>query len=272
MVLSRIRRLLAASLCLFCGFAGMAAAQPLPPHTTTLAEIQARSTLRVCIWPDYYSISFRNPRNGQLEGIDIDLARMLAERLGRRVEFIDTNFAEFIGRLERRDCDIAMFGVGITPARAARIAFSQPYLISRVYAVTRRDGGSIARWDDIDQPGNVVAVAAGTLMEPLMRQTLRQAEMLVVRPPNSREAELQSGRADVFMSDYPYTRRMMVMHDWMRIIDPPGPFGETSYGFAMAPGDAAWLAEVNAFLDAVRADGRLAAAAERAGLSPIVSR
>jgi len=109
-------------------------------------------------------------------------------------------------------------------------------------------------------------------MEPLMRQTLARAEMLVVRPPNSPESELHSGRADGFMSDYRCTRRMMVMHDWMRIIEPPGPFGEPSYGFAMRQGDAAWLAEVNAFLGAVRADGRLAAAAARAGLSPIVTR
>ena len=105
-----------------------------------------------------------------------------------------------------------------------------------------------------------------------MRQTLAWAEMLVVRPPNSPESELQSGRADGFMSEYPCTRRMMVMHGWMRIIEPPGPFGEPSYGFAMRQGDAAWLAEVNAFLGAVRADGRLAAAAARAGLSPIVTR
>jgi ABC-type amino acid transport substrate-binding protein len=243
-----------------------------PSAGDRLAAMRARGEIRVCIWPDYYSISFRNPRNGALEGIDIELAGLLARRLDLRLTFIDTNFAEFMDRLERGDCDIAMFGVGITPPRAARIAFSQPYLISRVYAVTRREGGSVASWADIDQPGNVVAVAAGTIMEPLMRQTLRRAEMLVVQPPRTREAELQAGRADVFMSDYPYTRRMVLLHDWVRIIDPPGPFGETRYGWAVVQGDAAWLAEVNAFIDAARADGSLVAAAERAGLGPIVAR
>lgn len=247
-----------------------ARAQPAP--TERLAAMRAAGVLRACIWPDYYSISFRNPRNGTLEGIDIELAGLLAARLGLRLEFVETNFAEFIARVEARDCDIAMFGVGITPARAARVAFSEPYLISRVYAVTRRDGGTVNRWEDIDQPGNVVAVAAGTIMEPLMRQTLRQAELLVVPPPRTREAELQAGRADVFMSDYPYTRRMVLLHDWVRIIDPPGPFGETRYGWAVAQGEAAWLAEVNAFLAAARADGSLLRAAERAGLAPIVTR
>jgi ABC-type amino acid transport substrate-binding protein len=247
-----------------------AAAQPAGGDR--LAAMRAAGSLRVCIWPDYYSISFRNPRNGMLEGIDIELAGLLAARLGLRLEFVETNFAQFMDRLEGRDCDIAMFGVGITPARAARVAFSEPYLISRVYAVTRRDGSTVNAWADIDQPGNVVAVAAGTIMEPLMRETLRRAELLVVPPPRTREAELQAGRADVFMSDYPYTRRMVLLHDWVRIIDPPGPFGETRYGWAVAPGETAWLAEVNAFITAARADGSLVRAAERAGLGPIVTR
>ncbi len=37
--------------------------------------------LRVCIWPEYYAISYKNPRTGELEGIDIDLAREMAKEL-----------------------------------------------------------------------------------------------------------------------------------------------------------------------------------------------
>ncbi|WP_206020466.1 ABC transporter substrate-binding protein [Rhodovarius crocodyli] len=250
---------------------GQAQAQAQTPGPEgRLARIAARSELQVCIWPEYFAISFRNPRNGELEGIDIDMARALAARLRVELRFVDTNFASFMGLLEGGQCDIAMFGVGITEARAARIAFSEPYLSSRVYGVTTRDNTQIREWADIDRPGTVVAVAAGTVMEPLMRSTLRQAEVLVVRPPATREAEVRAGRADVFMSDYPYTRRMLLMHDWARILEPPGPFGETRYAYAVAQGDPAWLAEVNAFIAAARADGTLRRAAERNGLLPIV--
>lgn len=242
-----------------------------PTADTRRAAITARGALRVCIWPDYFAISFRNPRNDALEGIDIDMAGAFAKRLGVRLEFVETNFATFMDRLEAGDCDTAMFAVGITAARTARIAFSRPYLVSRVYGVTSRDNPRIRSWADIDKPGVVVAVAAGTLMEPLMRQTLKQAEMLVVRPPATRESEVQGGRADVFMSDFPYTRRMVLTHDWVRIIEPPWPFGETPYAYAVAKGDAAWLAEVDAFLAAAKADGTLTRAAAAHGLTPIVA-
>ncbi len=168
-----------------------------------LAAIQARGELLVCIWPEYVAISFRNPRSGELEGIDIDMARALAARLSVRLGFVETSFAQFMDRIEQGACDIAMMAVGITPARARRVAFSRPYLASSVHAVTTRTNARIQGWQEIDTPGTVVAVAAGTIMEPLMAETLRQAELLVVRPPRTREAEILAGRADVFMSDSP---------------------------------------------------------------------
>jgi ABC-type amino acid transport substrate-binding protein len=237
-----------------------------------LGAVRARGEVRVCIWPDYLAISYRNPRNNQLEGIDIDLAREFAARLGVRLGFVETNFRDFMDRLEQRDCDVAMFGVGITPQRVARVDFSAPYLASAVYAVTTRDNRLIRGWADLDRPGNSIAVAAGTFMEPLMRQTLRHATLDVVATPRSREAEVQAGRADAFMSDFPYTRRMVLLHDWARIIEPPDRFGETPYAFAVPKGEAAWLAVVNEFVAAIRADGTLARAAERHGLTPILLR
>jgi len=241
-----------------------------PPGT--LAAVLARGEVRVCIWADYFAISYRNPRNGELEGIDIDLARDFARRLGVSLAFVETNFRDFMDRLEQRACDVAMFGVGITPQRAARVAFAEPYLASAVYAVTTRDNRIIRDWADLDRPGNSIAVAAGTFMEPLMRETLRHATLEVVAPPRTREAELQAGRVDAFMSDFPYTRRMTLMHDWVRVVEPPARFGETRYAHAVPRDEPEWLAAVNAFVAAARADGTLAAAAERHGLGPIVLR
>ncbi|MBB3896936.1 substrate-binding periplasmic protein [Roseococcus suduntuyensis] len=244
------------------------AAQP----ADRLAEIRARGALDVCIWPEYFAISWRNPRTGALEGLDIDMARALAARLGVQARFVETSFAAFMDRIEGGQCDIAMMAVGITEARARRVDFSAPYLASPIYAVTTSTHPAIRAWADIDRPGHVVAVAAGTVMEPVMRETLRHATLLVVPPPRTREAEVQSGRADVFMSDFPYTRRILAAHAWAKVIDPPGRFGETRYGWALPQGQVAWRAEVNAFLAAIRADGTLDAAAARHDLTPILIR
>jgi ABC-type amino acid transport substrate-binding protein len=172
------------------------------------------------------------PAHGALEGIEIDLARALAERLGVQLHFVETDFVGFVSRLRGGDCDVATMAVAITPERAARVALTRPHLASPVYArddARQRAGAPLA---DIDRPGNVVAVGAGTFIEGLMAGSLRHAELLVVRPPATREAELLAGRADVFMTDYPYSRRVAAMQDWAVVIAPPDRFGETPYAWA----------------------------------------
>lgn len=241
-----------------------------PVQAGTVESVTARGRLQVCIWPDYFSITYRSPRTQELTGIDIDLARAFAADLGVPVAFVETSFPDFMDALDRGDCDVAMFGVGVTPARAMRVDYSEPYLRSGIYAVASRSGGTVRGWEDIDRPGVVVAVQAGTFMVDAMRASLRAATMDVIAPPRSREEEVRAGRADVFMSDYPYTRRMVAFHDWARVIAPATPFASTAYAYAVRKGDPAWLERVNVFVRAIKRDGRLAEAARRHDLTPIV--
>ncbi len=92
----------------------------------------------------------------------------------------------------------------------------------------------------------------------------------VVRPPATREQEVAAGRADAFMTDYPYSRRMVDLTDWARVIAPPAVFHQTDYAYALAPGDDSLLQRVNAYIRAIKKDGRLLIAARKHQLDPIV--
>lgn len=245
-----------------------AAAQP--QERPRAARVADSGVLRVCIWPDYYGISYRNPKSGVLEGIDVTLSAAFAKDLGVHAEYVDTTFARFMDDLVDDRCDIAMFGIGALPERAARVAFSRPYLRSGIFAITTRNHPAVRDWADIDRPGRVVAVQKGTFMEPVMRSTLQNAELMVVAPPDTREREVQSGRADVFMTDYPYSRRLLDNAQWARLLVPPTPIRPLDYAYAVKPGDAAWLARVDAFVAAIKRDGRLQQAAHAHNLDPIM--
>jgi len=233
-------------------------------------RIRQRQALKVCIWPDYYGITYRNPRNEQLTGLDIELSAALAHDLKLPLVYVESSFPTLIQDLKRERCDIAMMAVAMLPARVAELSFSQPYLQSDIYGVTTRASRVVRRWQDIDQPGVVVGVQAGTFMEPVMRAALQKAELAVIKPPATRERELEAGRVDVFMTDYPYSRRLLDNADWAQLISPPQPFHVLPYAYALKPGDAQWLAEVDAFVARIKRDGRLAAAATRFGLGAIV--
>ena len=239
-------------------------------HVRVLDRVKARGHVRVCIWPDYYGITYRDPRSQRLSGIDIDLSTELARDLGVGLRHVDSSFATLIDDVLGDRCDVAMFAVGMLPQRQARLRFTRPYLESDIYGVTTRSNAVVRQWSDIDKPGVNVAVAAGTFMEPVMKERLQQAHVVSVRAPDTREAELEAGRVDVFMTDFPYSRRLLDNADWALLVSPPAPFFVLPYGYAMRPGDDAWHAELDGFVARIQGDGRLQAAARRHGLMPIV--
>ncbi len=252
-------------------FAAGVGHSPVATAAGRLEAVQQRGEMRVCIWPDYYSISYRNPRTGELEGIDIDMAHALAADLGVAVRFVDSSFADLVANLSNGACDIAMHAVGVRSDRMDHMDFTQPYLVSGIYAVAMRQHPSIAAWADIDRPGHVVVVQRGTYMEPVMRESLTAAELLVVDTFKAREQEVQAGRGDVFMTDFPYGRRMAMLTDWASLLEPPQAVAPTPYAYAVPKGDAGWLERVEAFVTAVKQDGRLRAAAQKNGLLPILT-
>jgi cyclohexadienyl dehydratase len=269
----RLRRTLTASAAALTTAAAVLAGVAVPAvagANPVLDRVRAAGTVRVCIWPDYYGISLRNPRTQQLVGLDIDLSAEFARDLGLKLQHVDSSFATLIADLEADRCDVAMFAVGMLPQRMERLRFSRPYLQSDIYAITTKGNRVVQRWEDIDKPGVAVAVQAGTFMEPVMAAALKQARLVRVAPPATRERELEAGRVDVFMTDYPYSRRLLDNADWATLIAPPQPFHVLPYAYAVKPGDAAWLAQVDEFVGRIQRDGRLEAAARRHGLAPIV--
>jgi ABC-type amino acid transport substrate-binding protein len=236
-----------------------------------LARIQATQTVRVCIWPDYFGITFRNPKTQQLSGIEIDMAHALGQDLGARVQFIDSSFAKLIDDVTHDRCDVAMFGIGITPTRQAQLRFTVPHLVSDIYAVTSKTHRRIKNWEDIDKAGSVVAVAKGSLHVDVMKNKLKAAKLLVLDTPFAREQEVQSGRADVFITDYPYSQRFLTNADWAHLLSPPGPFHLTPYAYALKPGDDAWHARLERFARDIKQDGRLMASAKRHQLASLVA-
>ena len=235
-----------------------------------LESVLHAQVVRICIWPDYYGITYRNPKTQLLEGIDAEMALELGKDLGVRVEFVDSDFAHLINDVTSKKCDVAMFAVGVTTQRTAKLRFSRPTMVSDIFAITTRTNRNIKVWADIDKPGIVVVVMKGTLHEPVMRERLKFATLKVVDTPMAREQEVTSGRADVFMTDYPYSRRMLETTDWARLIAPHSTYHETYYAYATAPGDEKWALRIDQFVRDIKSDGRLARAATRYKLDAIV--
>ncbi|MGS0755608.1 transporter substrate-binding domain-containing protein [Roseateles sp. GG27B] len=120
---------------------------------TVSDRVKASGTVRVCIWPDYYGITFRSPRTEQLTGIDIELSAEFAKGLGVKLQYVESSFAKLLDDIGNDRCDIAMFAVGITAQRLPFLKFCNLFM-SDPDAATTRSSRVVRQWSDIDQPGS----------------------------------------------------------------------------------------------------------------------
>lgn len=236
----------------------------------TLNDIMDSKKLRVCIWPEYYGISYVDQRTQILKGVDVDLAKEFSKELGVELAFVPSSFATLIEDVKTHKCDIAMFAIGQTAKRKEQLTLTSAHLASDIYAIASKSNHRVNSWEDIDKKGVVVAVAKGSYHEDVMKERLKNATLLVVNSMHAREQEVEAGRADVFMTDYPFGIRMMALRDWAKIIKPEKTFHMTSYGWAIAQGEDAFLEKTEAFIQKIKKDGRLLKIAKSYKLDSIV--
>jgi len=232
-----------------------------------LEAIREARVLRVCIWLNSGEVSFRDRQSGEIQGMDADLARDLAKDLGVALSFEETDPQNLPEELDRGRCDVAMGGIGITAPRAARMRFTKPIVKSDHYAVVS-SFAALAAWTDLDQPGTAVGIRAG--MEEMAGQRLRKARIVTVAPPYTLEGELEAGRVDAYLANFSMARHARRLEHGTRVLTPDKPFAVTAYGFAAKPGDDAWVARLDAFVDAIRRDGRLDEVAQRWGFHDLI--
>lgn len=87
---------------------------------------------------------------------------------------------------------------------------------------------------------------------------------------SQREIEVRSGRADVFIADYPYGQKMLQVYDWAKLLTPKQATEQFQYAYAIKKGQADWSPRINAFVQAIKTDGRLETYAKKNNLLPIV--
>ncbi|WP_245679168.1 transporter substrate-binding domain-containing protein [Actinomadura hibisca] len=92
-------------------------------------SLLAKDTLTVGVRPDLPGLGHRKA-DGTFEGFDIDVARYVGERLGKKVRFVPVLANDRIPALTSGRADLVLATLSVTPERKTQIAFAGPYFLS----------------------------------------------------------------------------------------------------------------------------------------------
>jgi cystine transport system substrate-binding protein len=150
---------------LLAGVIAACAALALPAHAADLLDkVKASGTLRIALEGTYPPFNFRDPKTGQLTGYDVDVARLVAAKMGLKPEFVTTEWAAILAGLGAGKYDAIVSQVGMTPKREQAFDFSQPYTYSTPQLIVRRN--ERATYTNLDElKGKKVGAGQGSVFE-----------------------------------------------------------------------------------------------------------
>ncbi len=166
-----------------------------------------RPVLRVGISPNYPPVIFEI--EGEIVGIEADLARMVGDALDRKIEFARFPFPELLDALERGDVDVVMSGLSITPERSDRVAFSIPYMeVGQLALIRSRDIARFGRIQGIRRSGARVGYQRGTSGERYVATSLPRSSSFGFGNVEEGLRSLRADRIDYFIHDAPTVWRL----------------------------------------------------------------
>jgi cystine transport system permease protein len=221
-------------------------------------QVKSSGVLRVGTEGVYSPFSYHDAATGELVGYDVDVAKAVADKLGVKVEFVETPWDSMFAALEANRFDVVANEVTINEERKAKYDLSEPYSVGEGVIVTRADDNSIKSLADLK--GKVAAENATSNWSEIARKAGARVE--AVEGFTQAIKLLNQGRVDVVVNDSIAVYAYLAETD-DKTVKIAGNVGEKSeQGFA-ARKNSGLLPDLNKALDELRHDGTLARISEK---------
>ena len=186
----------------------------------------------------------------KIVGIDPEIIRIIADKLGYELEIQNMNFDSVIAAVQSGKADIAASGLTITEERKKQVNFTVPYVIARQLVLVRKDSSL----QDYSQLRTMrIGVQHGTTGDLYVAQNIKNPERFSSGPVAV--AALVSGKLDVVVIDSEPAQVFALQNPELKIMPEPLTFEE--YAFAVNKKNPELLKKINIELNALLKSGEV---------------
>ena len=194
--------------------------------------------------------------DGGFEGIDVEVAGVIAEKLGLELVVDDMGFDAALTAVQNGQSDIAMAGITVTEDRLEVMDFSESYATG-VQVVIVKEGSSIQTVDDLANAKMIGCQAAttGYIYASDTPENGGYGEDHVIAFESGALAvqALVNGQVDAVVIDNEPAKSYVEANEGLKILDTP--WAEEEYAIGVAKGNSDLLSAINAVMDELKTDG-----------------
>ena len=192
--------------------------------------------------------------NGQLVGIDIEVAGAIAEKLGMTLETTDIAFDSIIPGVQAGKYDIGMAGVTVNEERLQQVNFSDSYATG-VQVVIVKEGGKVQSLDDMADA--IIGTQSGTTGFIYASGDFGDDHVKSFTKTTDAVEALKNGQVDCVMLDNEPAKALVAanLDAGLSILDTA--YANEDYAIAINKQNTDLLNQINAALAELKADGTL---------------
>ena len=188
---------------------------------------------------------------GEFEGIDIETAQAIADKLGLELQIDDMDFDAALLSVQQGKADIVMAGVTVTDERKAVMDFSDSYATG-IQSIIVPEGSDIASPDDL--AGKKIGTQRGTTGYIYCSDDFGDENVVAYDDGLTAVQSLNNGQVDAVVIDNAPAKEFVAANPGLVILDTS--YAEEDYAIGVAKGSSLKDA-VNAALEELKADGTL---------------
>ena len=194
---------------------------------------------------------------GTIEGIDVDTAQAIAEKLGLELQIDDMDFDAALLSVQQGKADIAMAGITVTDERMAVMSFSDSYATG-IQSIIVPEGSDIASPDDL--AGKKIGTQRGTTGYIYCSDDFGDENVVAYDDGLTAVQALNNGQVDAVVIDNAPAQEFIAANPGLKILDTS--YAEEDYAIGMAKNSPLEDA-VNSVLEELKADGTLQAIVDK---------
>src|SRR2546421_3289097 len=195
---------------------------------------------------------FNDPNHpDQYIGYEKEMVDALATAMGRKAEFVPSDWETLVSALQRKSFDVIVNGLEPTADRQKQIQFSKPYYIFQLALTVRKDEQQIHSLADCKN--RVVGTLGNTAASRLLEKEGVRFKDYAEPPTAYRDLELK--RIDAVIMDVP--AEVFYVSKSQTLKRAGEPFFRGTYNIGLRKGDDALKAQIDSAIDQIINDGAL---------------
>ena len=187
---------------------------------------------------------------GEFEGIDIETAQAIADKLGLELQIDDMDFDAALLSVQQGKADIVMAGVTVTDERKAVMDFSDSYATG-IQSIIVPEGSDIASPDDL--AGKKIGTQRGTTGYIYCSDDFGDENVVAYDDGLTAVQALNNGQVDAVVIDNAPAKEFVAANPGLVILDTE--YANEDYAIGVAKGNTALLDAINGALKELIDDG-----------------